>query len=32
LENSVQGIYSRLDNMTQRLDSLITIAHRADHR
>jgi len=32
LENSVQGIYSRLDNMTQRLDSLITIANRTDRR
>ena len=31
LEQSVQGIYSRLDNMTQRLDSLITIANRAGH-
>jgi hypothetical protein len=30
LESSVQGIYSRLDTMTQRLDSLITIANRAD--
>jgi glutaredoxin 2 len=30
LENSVQGIYSRLNNMTQRLDSLITIANRTD--
>jgi hypothetical protein len=30
VENSVQGVYSRLDAMTQRLDSLITIANRAD--
>jgi hypothetical protein len=30
LENSVQGIYARLDNMTQRLDSLITIANRGE--
>jgi hypothetical protein len=30
LETSVQGIYARLDTMTQRLDSLITIANRAE--
>jgi hypothetical protein len=30
LETSTQGIYARLDTMTTRLDSLITIANR-DH-
>lgn len=28
MEASVQGIYQRLDNVTTRLDSLITIANR----
>ena len=32
LERAVEGIYSRLDAMTARLDSLITIANRADRQ
>jgi hypothetical protein len=31
LDKAAQGIYSRLDNVTARLDSLITIARHADH-
>jgi glutaredoxin 2 len=31
LENTSQGIYQRLDNMTTRLDSLITIANNREH-
>lgn len=30
VRDAVQGIYSRLDNMTSRLDSLVTIARHVD--
>lgn len=30
IRDAVQGIYSRLDNMTSRLDSLVTIARHVD--